>query len=81
MAVEGGILRLAIFMGLIIVLWNMTDNIGKVMLIIYAVTALTFHDHLRQPALLVLLALIGVAGKYHDVISKQSYKLQQLKTG
>lgn len=63
MAAEGGILRLAIFIGLLVVLWNATDSIGRVALVVYAASCLISHDNLRQPALLLILALIATTTK------------------
>jgi len=59
-AAEGGLVRLAIFLWLIILLWKKTDDIGRVALIVYAVSCLTSHDNLRQPALLMILAFLAM---------------------
>ena len=61
MATEGGVVRLAIFITLLIILWHMTDSIGRITLLVYSLSCLTSHDNLRQPALMVILALIATA--------------------
>jgi len=63
MAAEGGVLGLAIFMSLLLILFYMGDNIGKVLTIIYAASSITTHNNLEQPALLVILAFIVVTGR------------------
>ena len=70
MAAEGGIVRLAIFIALLIILWRMTDNIGRVALVVYTISCFTSHDNLRQPALLLILALIATTVYGHHSKNK-----------
>ncbi|MFK5949809.1 MAG: O-antigen ligase family protein [Methylococcales bacterium] len=72
MAAEGGIIRLSLFVILIVILWQLTDNVGKVVLIIYALTGFTSHDHLRQPSLFIILALMVVVSKKSNEISRSN---------
>ena len=62
-ASEGGVIKLGIFVSLLIVLWFITDNIGRITLIVYALSSFTSLDNLRQPALIVFLCLIAVIAK------------------
>ncbi len=72
MAAEGGVIRLVIFVGLIVMLWRLTDSIGKVALIVYAASCFTSQDNLRQPALLLLLALISLIQSKHYSVKRKS---------
>jgi len=71
MAAEGGIIRLAIFISLLVILWKMTDNIGRVLIIVYSVSCLTSHDNLQQPALLVIISLIVTLSNPENIAIKR----------
>jgi len=63
LAAEGGLLRLSIFIGLLVILWRMTDGIGRVTLAVYAASCLTSHSNLQEPSFLIVLALISMSAK------------------
>ncbi len=63
MASQGGIVGLGVFLALLVVLWRSADDLGKILLVVYMFSCLTSHDNLRQPALLVFLALIATSGR------------------
>jgi len=66
MAIEGGVFRLAIFLGLIVILFRTTNNLGKIILVVYAASCFTSQDNLRQPALLLILAFTNILNSNRD---------------
>jgi len=63
MAVQGGVVGLALALGLLAVLWRSTTSNGRVLLTAFAVLSLFSHNSLDQPPLLVILALIASLSK------------------
>ncbi len=61
MASEGGLIRLAIFIGLLVVLWRTTDDVGRVALAVYSASCLTSHNNLQAPAFILVIALIAIS--------------------
>jgi len=72
MAAEGGILRLALYIWLFLFLWNMTDKLGKVTLIIYFFSSLTSHNNLQSPVFLMFLAFIATTTNNENVRNDKS---------
>ncbi|MDH5570287.1 MAG: O-antigen ligase family protein [Gammaproteobacteria bacterium] len=62
-AAEGGIFRLGIFIGLLVVLWYIADSIGRITLVVYAASSMVSHNNLEAPPLLLILALIVASSR------------------
>jgi len=58
MAAEGGMLGLALFISLLVILWRNTDNIGRLLVVLFAVRSISSHNMLDQATTLVMLVLI-----------------------
>lgn len=56
--VEGGLIQLALYIGLLVLLWNKATGLGKIMLLQFALNSLFTHNNLEHPALLLLFAFI-----------------------
>jgi len=67
LAAEGGLFRLGVFIGFLVSLWFMTDNIGRIVLVVYAASSMTSHNNLQSPTMLVFLALIAVLSKKKSI--------------
>ena len=81
LAAEGGIFRLALFIGLLVILWRKTDDIGKVTLFVYSASCLTTHTNLQSPAMLVILALVATVNykEKHEVLQFKLSNLNNFK--
>ncbi len=69
MAANGGLLGIAIFIGLLVVVWRNSDPLGKVLCLLYAFSSLTSHNNLDQPAMIYMLALALALGKLSNKTS------------
>ncbi len=63
MAANGGMLGLAIFLGLLALVWCNSDRLGKVICLLYAFSSLTSHNNLDQPAMIYMLAMALALGR------------------
>lgn len=61
LAAEGGLFRLSIFLWLLMLLWRLTDSIGKVALLVYIASCFTSHNNLQAPAVLIILAIVALS--------------------
>lgn len=62
-AVQGGLVGLAVFIGLLFVLWNSTYGLGKVLVVLYAASSVFTHNNLDQPAMIIILAMVAAMGE------------------
>jgi O-antigen ligase len=71
-AVEGGLLGLAVYVSLLLVLWHVSKSIGKVLIALLSVYSLVNHNILDWPATLLIFALSAGIGKLQrlDISSK-----------
>lgn len=60
LAVESGIVGLLVFLLLIGILWLHSNSIGRVAVVLYAVSSFFSHTNLEQPAILCLMAMVAV---------------------
>ncbi len=82
MAANGGLLGLALFLGLLYVIWRYSDPLGKVLCTLYAFSSLTSHNNLDQPAMIYMLALAMACGKLAGKDDKRPRKASmRLRTG
>ena len=58
LAVEAGIFGLLVFLALIATLWFHTNAVGRVAVVMYAVSSFFTHNNLEHPATLCLLAIM-----------------------
>jgi len=58
-AAQGGTFGIIVFLGMLFSLWYITTNVGKVLVIVFAVISLFSHTMLDQPAMLVIISLIA----------------------
>lgn len=72
LAAEGGLLRLSIFIGLLMILWRMTDGIGRVALAVYTASCMTSHSNLQEPSFLIIIALICMSA--NEFNKQESHK-------
>jgi O-antigen ligase len=63
MAVEGGVLRLLIYLGLLVVVWRRVKRIEKVSLAVYLVSSFFAHDNFLVPPVILMLALMTASYK------------------
>lgn len=54
---EGGVIAVAIFVGLLVILWYTSDPNGRVFVVLYAVGSMGIHTNLEFPGLLLMIAL------------------------
>jgi len=64
MAVEGGLLGLCTYLGLLIVLWVGSSGIGRILVLLLVFSGLFSHNHLEQPTILLIMAFISVHGVF-----------------
>ena len=55
---EGGLIQLVLYIGLLVVMWRMASGIGKIMLVQFILNSLFTHNNLEHPAVLLLFASI-----------------------
>ncbi|GFO72507.1 hypothetical protein BJAS_P2810 [Bathymodiolus japonicus methanotrophic gill symbiont] len=55
---EGGFIQLALYIGLLVLMWKMASCLGKIMLVQIALNSLFTHNNLEHPAVLLLFAFI-----------------------
>ena len=79
MAAEGGMLGLAIFIALLVILWRNTDSIGKILVFLFAVRSISSHNMLDQPTTLILLVLVALS--YSGKDSSYEYKNKEVANG
>lgn len=60
--VEGGVLGLAVFLGLIVLLWRAGVGGGRVIAVQIIVSSLFTHNHLEQPTVLMMIAYVFAHG-------------------
>ena len=77
MAANGGMLGVAVFLGLLFVVWRYSDPLGKVLCTLYAFSSLTSHNNLDQPAMIYMLALALALGRLAGGEDKRSLSSQQ----
>ncbi len=63
MAANGGLLGLAIFLALLALVWRNSDQLGKVLCLLYAFSSLTSHNNLDQPVMIYMLAMALALGR------------------
>lgn len=56
--VEGGIIQMILYVGLLVMMWNMANGLGKIMVIQFILNSFFTHNNLEQPAMLLLFAFI-----------------------
>jgi O-antigen ligase len=79
-AAQGGIVGLGVILGLLAVLWKMTDGNGRVLLAAFAVLSLFSHNSLEQPPMLVIIALIAAMGAQPARVAVQTAQITPLRT-
>ncbi len=62
MAAEGGLFGVGIYIGLLIILWLITNPLGKVLVLTLMLSSIFTHNNLTQPATLIIFAFIAAIG-------------------
>lgn len=70
MFVEGGVFALAIYAGLVVLLWQSSVGLGRVVVGLFIVTSFFSHNQLEQPALMLLVAFALA----HGAIARESLR-------
>jgi O-antigen ligase len=60
--VEGGVIGLALYLSLLGILWRTSSGIGRVLAVQLLFSSFFSHNHLEQPAILLIVAFIVVHG-------------------
>ena len=55
---EGGLIQLVLYIGLLVLMWRMASGLGKIMLVQFILNSLFTHNNLEHPAVLLLFAFI-----------------------
>lgn len=61
-AAEEGIVGLVMFLSLFLAMWRSSAEYARAMILTLAVTSLTTHNNLEQPAVIFLMAVVSVSG-------------------
>jgi len=65
MAAEGGLFGVAVYLTLLVILWQLSDDLGKIMVAIISVASLFSHNLLEQPVFLFFISLIVSTHRKH----------------
>ncbi len=66
MAAEGGLISAGIYIAFLIMLWFMTNPLGKVLVITITLSSIFTHNNLDQPATLIIFSLIAALNTKKD---------------
>jgi O-antigen ligase len=79
--VEGGLLGLTVYLLLIAVLWQSAKGIGRVLTSQIVISSFFSHNHLDQPALLLIMVFIVAHGATSGVGEEAGIRLNGSKAG
>jgi len=71
-AVDAGIFGLLLIFALVGILWSQVNSIGRVAVLLYAVSSVFTHNNLEQAHMLCLIAIMIVAYPRRDCLSGES---------
>lgn len=74
MYVEGGIVGLALFMGLLFLMWQGSVGVGRIAVGMFAVMSVFSHNNLEQPAMMLIVAFALAHGAVVRWQAKQAAK-------